>query len=57
MLIAAIRKGREILAASAFRPYLGPERYPGAAAQSDGELEHFIRTMQAPRPGAGTQAP
>ncbi len=44
VLIAGIRKGREILAAPAFRPYLGPERFPGAGLQTDAELETFIRT-------------
>jgi choline dehydrogenase len=44
VLIAGIRKAREILAASPFRPYLGHERFPGASARSDAELEAFIRT-------------
>jgi choline dehydrogenase-like flavoprotein len=43
VLIAGIHKAREILAASPFRPYLGAERFPGAAARSDAELETFIR--------------
>jgi choline dehydrogenase len=43
VLIAGLRKAREILAASPFRPYLGVERFPGAAARSDVELEAFIR--------------
>lgn len=44
VLIAGLRKGREILAAAAFRRYLGHERFPGSAAQSDAELATFIRT-------------
>lgn len=43
-LIAGLRKGREILAAAPFRKFLGHERFPGPAAQSDAELETFIRT-------------
>jgi choline dehydrogenase len=44
VLLAGLRKGREILAAAPFRRYLGHERFPGFAAQSDAELETFIRT-------------
>jgi choline dehydrogenase len=43
ILIDGIRRGREILAAPAFRPWLGDERIPGSAVQSDAELEQFIR--------------
>jgi len=43
ILIDGIRRGREILAASAFKPYLRDERLPGAAAQSAAELADFIR--------------
>jgi choline dehydrogenase len=43
ILIDGIRRGREILAAPAFRPWLGEERFPGAAAQSDAELTAFVR--------------
>jgi choline dehydrogenase len=43
ILIDGICRGRDILGAPAFRPWLGEERIPGAAAQSDAELEHFIR--------------
>ena len=43
ILIDGIRRGREILAAPAFAPYLGAERIPGAAQQSDAQLEDFIR--------------
>jgi choline dehydrogenase len=43
ILIDGLRKGREILAALAFRPWLEEERIPGAAVQSDAELEDFIR--------------
>ena len=42
-MIDGIRLGREILAAPAFKPWLGEERLPGAAQQSDAELEAFIR--------------
>ena len=44
ILIAGIKQGREILAAAAFKPWLGEERLPGAAMLSDAELEEFIRT-------------
>jgi choline dehydrogenase len=43
ILMEGIRRGREILAAPAFRPWLGEERLPGAAQNSDAELEDFIR--------------
>jgi len=43
ILMDGIRRGREILAAPAFRPFLGPERFPGAAQQTDAEIEDFIR--------------
>ena len=43
VLIEGIRLGREILAAPAFKPWLTEERLPGAALQSDAELESFIR--------------
>jgi choline dehydrogenase len=43
ILIEGIRLGREILAAPAFKPRLMEERLPGAALQSDAELESFIR--------------
>jgi len=43
ILIDGIRRGREILAAPAFKPWLGEERIPGAAVKSDAELEAFIR--------------
>jgi choline dehydrogenase len=43
ILIDGLRKGREILAAAAFKPWLEAERLPGAAVQSDAELEDFIR--------------
>jgi choline dehydrogenase len=43
ILIEGIRRGREILAAPAFRDWLGKERIPGPAAESDGALEEFIR--------------
>jgi choline dehydrogenase len=43
ILIEGLRKGREILGAPAFRPWLEEERLPGAALQSEAELEDFIR--------------
>ncbi|MGA3310224.1 MAG: choline dehydrogenase [Xanthobacteraceae bacterium] len=43
ILIDGIRRGREILAAPAFRPWLGEERLPGAARQSNADIEAFIR--------------
>ena len=43
ILIAGLRQGREILAAQAFRPWLGEERLPGPSVRSNAELEDFIR--------------
>jgi choline dehydrogenase len=43
VLIEAIRLGREILAAPAFKTWLTEERLPGAAFKSDAELESFVR--------------
>ena len=43
ILIDSIRRGREILAAPAFKPFLRDERFPGAAQQSEAELTEFIR--------------
>jgi choline dehydrogenase len=43
ILMEGMRRGREILAASTFRPHLGQERLPGAAQLSDAQLEDFIR--------------
>ena len=43
ILIDGIRRGREILAAPAFRPWLGEERIPGPQIQSDSALEAFVR--------------
>jgi len=43
VLIEGLRRGREMLAAPAFASWLGEERLPGAAQQSDAELEAFIR--------------
>jgi choline dehydrogenase len=44
ILLAGIRQGRAILAASPFQPFLADERIPGVALASDAELEDFIRT-------------
>jgi choline dehydrogenase len=38
-----LRQGRDILAAQAFKSWLGEERLPGPAVQSNAELEDFIR--------------
>jgi len=43
ILIEGLRKGREILATPAFKPWLEEERLPGSAVQSAAELEDFIR--------------
>ena len=43
ILIDGIRRGRDILAAPAFKPWLKEERIPGPALQSDTELEQFVR--------------
>ena len=43
ILIDGIRRGRDILAAPALQPWLGAERIPGPAMQSDAALETFIR--------------
>jgi choline dehydrogenase len=43
ILIDGIRRGRDILAAPALQPWLGAERFPGPAMQSDAALEAFIR--------------
>ena len=43
ILIEGIKRGREVLAAKALKPYLGKERVPGTAYQSDAQLEDFIR--------------
>ncbi len=43
ILLEGLRRGREILAMPAFRPWLADERLPGAARQSAAELEEFVR--------------
>ena len=43
ILVDGIRRGREILAAPAFKPFLGEERLPGPSLYSDAELTEFIR--------------
>ena len=43
ILIDGIRRGREILAAPAFKPWLQAERIPGSSVQSNAALEQFIR--------------
>jgi choline dehydrogenase len=43
ILIDGIRRGREILAAPAFKPWLADERIPGPAVQSNAELTEFVR--------------
>ncbi len=43
VLLAGLKLGRALAAAPAFAAYRGAEFLPGAAAQSDAELIHFIR--------------
>jgi choline dehydrogenase-like flavoprotein len=43
ILLEGLRRGREILAMPAFRPWLAEERLPGASLRSDAELEEFVR--------------
>ena len=43
ILIAGLRHGRDILGATAFKNWLGEERFPGASLQSDAALSDFIR--------------
>jgi choline dehydrogenase len=43
ILVEGLRQGREILAAPAFKSWLGEERIPGAAIQSEAEIVEFIR--------------
>jgi choline dehydrogenase len=43
ILLEGIRRGREILAAPAFKPWLTEERLPGGALKSDAEIEGFVR--------------
>ena len=43
VLIEGVKRGREVLAAAPFRPYLGAETAPGRATQSSAEIEEFIR--------------
>jgi choline dehydrogenase len=43
ILIDGIRRGRDVLSAASFKPFLRDERLPGAALQSDAELAEFIR--------------
>ena len=43
ILIEGIHRGRDILAAPAFKPWLTDERLPGASLKSDAELEGFVR--------------
>ena len=43
ILIEGIKRGREVLAAKPFRPYLGDERFPGGEAKTNAQLEEYIR--------------
>jgi choline dehydrogenase len=43
MLIAGLKRGRDILGAKAFAPYLDGERLPGSAVQSDADIAAFCR--------------
>ena len=52
---AAVRLTREIFAQSAFEPYRGEELAPGAAVQSDAEIDAFVReTVQSAYHPCGT---
>jgi len=42
---AAVRLTREVMAQDAFKPFRGEELAPGPAAQSDDEIDAFIREM------------
>jgi choline dehydrogenase-like flavoprotein len=42
-LIDCVRAARRVLAAAPFDPFRGSEIFPGAAVQSDAEIEAFIR--------------
>ena len=53
ILIAGLRQGREILAAQAFRPWLGEERLPGPSVRSNAELKDFIRARRRDRISPG----
>lgn len=43
VLIEGIKRGRDIFAAKAFKPYIGPERDPGPSRQTDAEIADYIR--------------
>ncbi|HYM31674.1 MAG TPA: choline dehydrogenase [Candidatus Cybelea sp.] len=43
VLIAGVKRGREILGAKAFKSYAGPERFPGSPRQSDADIAEFVR--------------
>lgn len=43
VLVEGVRRGREIFAARAFKPFVGPERDPGPGRRSDTEIADFIR--------------
>jgi choline dehydrogenase len=42
-MIKGVKAARRVLAAKAFDPYRGAEMFPGSAAQSDVQIEMFIR--------------
>ena len=43
VLVDGVKAARRVLAAAAFDPYRGAEMEPGAAVQSDEQIERFIR--------------
>ena len=43
ILIEGIKRGREVLAAKPFQPFLGGERIPGDGLQTSAQLEDYIR--------------
>lgn len=42
-MIACVRAARRVLAAAPFDPYRGAEIFPGAAVQSDADIEAFVQ--------------
>jgi choline dehydrogenase len=43
VLVEGVKRGRAIMAARAFQPYRGAERFPGPGRQSDADIADFIR--------------
>jgi len=42
-MVKGVKAARKVFAAQAFDPYRGAEMFPGSAAQSDAQIETFIR--------------